>query len=57
MASHCITNEIALNEFLSGGGEMSKLIRSKDWSKKLLGSPDTWPQSLRTTLSLRIAYC
>lgn len=38
--------------FLSGGGEMGKLIRAKDWSKTCLGAPDTWPQSLRTTLSI-----
>ena len=55
MASHSITHNIAVPEFLSGGGEMGKLIRSKDWSKTTLGSPDTWPQSLRTTVSLCIA--
>ncbi|MBC7773806.1 MAG: PAS domain S-box protein [Phycisphaerae bacterium] len=38
--------------FLAGGGEMGELIRSKDWNKTPLGSPDTWPQSLRTTLSI-----
>ncbi|WP_053223113.1 PAS domain S-box protein [Roseivirga seohaensis] len=38
--------------FLSGGGEMGKLTRSKDWSKTSLGSPDTWSQSLRTTLGI-----
>lgn len=38
--------------FLPGGGEMGELIRSKDWSKTTLGTPDTWPQSLRTTLSI-----
>ena len=50
-------NLIELNslDFLPGGGEMGKLIRSKDWSKTPLGSPDTWPQSLRTTVSLCIA--
>ncbi len=42
-------------DFLSGGGEMGKLIRTKDWSKTALGSPDTWSQSLRTTVSLCIA--
>ena len=42
-------------DFLSGGGKMGELIRSKDWSKTALGSPDTWPQSLRTTISLCIA--
>jgi len=45
----------AMPDFLSGGGEMGKLIRSKDWSKTPLGSPHTWPQSLRTTVSLCIA--
>lgn len=40
--------------FLQGGGEMGKLTREKDWSKTPLGSPDTWPQSLRTTLSIVI---
>jgi PAS domain S-box-containing protein len=38
--------------FLSGGGEMGNLIRSKDWSASLVGTPDSWPQSLRTTLSI-----
>ena len=38
-------NLIELNslDFLPGGGEMGKLIRSKDWSKTPLGSHDTWP--------------
>src|SRR5258708_5895428 len=38
--------------FLEGGGEMGNLIRSKDWSKTPLGDVSTWPQSLRTTLSI-----
>ena len=38
--------------FLEGGGEMGQLIRSKDWSKTPVGTPDLWPQSLRTTLSI-----
>ena len=41
--------------FLSDGGEMGKLIRSMDWSASPLGPPETWPQSLRTTLSLCLA--
>ncbi len=44
--------EAAAYRFLSGGGEMGNLIRSKDWSASLVGTPDTWPQSLRTTLSI-----
>src|SRR5205085_11589255 len=39
-------------QFLSGGGEMGRLIREKDWSKTSLGIPQSWPQSLRTTLSI-----
>jgi PAS domain S-box-containing protein len=38
--------------FLQGGGEMGMLIRSKDWSATTIGNPETWPQSLRTTLSI-----
>ncbi len=39
-------------QFLSGGGEMGMLMRSKDWSRTPVGTPGTWPQSLRTTLSI-----
>src|SRR5436853_7598851 len=39
-------------DWLVGGGEMGKLIRSIDWSKTPLGPIESWPQSLRTTVSL-----
>ncbi|MGV3695991.1 PAS domain-containing protein [Flavobacterium sp.] len=39
-------------QFLAGGGEMGRLTREKDWNSNPLGTPDTWPQSLRTTLSI-----
>ncbi|MCJ2078218.1 PAS domain-containing protein [Methylobacterium sp. E-016] len=38
--------------FLAGGGEAARLIRGRDWSAHPLGSPETWPQSLKTALSL-----
>lgn len=38
--------------FLAGGGEMGQLIRSKDWATTPLGPIETWPQSLRTSVSL-----
>jgi len=41
-------------KFLNGGGEMGELIRSKDWSKTPIGPPGTWPQALRTTVSLML---
>ena len=37
---------------LSGGGEMGALIRSLDWANTPLGPVESWPQSLRTTVSL-----
>ncbi|WP_207515791.1 PAS domain-containing protein [Longitalea luteola] len=39
-------------DYLSGGGEMGRFIREKDWSKTPLGNPIGWPQSLRSTLSI-----
>jgi len=38
--------------FLSGGGEMGKLIREKNWEETPVGNPQQWPQSLRTTLNI-----
>jgi PAS domain S-box-containing protein len=37
---------------LLGGGEMGALMRSIDWSKTAVGAVSTWPQSLRTALSI-----
>ena len=37
---------------LAGGGEMGALMRSIDWSKTPLGPAATWPQSLKTALSI-----
>jgi signal transduction histidine kinase len=42
-------------DWLAGGGEMGKLVRSMDWSKTPLGPIESWPQSLRTTVSLCLA--
>src|SRR6201995_3041124 len=42
----------AVSDFLAGGGEMGALTRAFDWSKTSLGSPQTWPQSLRGTVRL-----
>jgi two-component sensor histidine kinase len=39
-------------DFLAGGGEMGALTRAFDWNGTLLGSPGTWPQSLRVTVRL-----
>ncbi|CUS35032.1 hypothetical protein COMA2_20049 [Candidatus Nitrospira nitrificans] len=41
--------------WLIGGGEMGDLVRAKDWSHTPLGPIESWPQSLRTTVSLCLA--
>lgn len=38
--------------FMQGGGEMGELVRDFDWRQTPLGDPDTWPQTLRTTLGI-----
>ncbi|MGO4526009.1 PAS domain-containing protein [Microvirga sp. 2MCAF35] len=40
--------------FLAGGGEMGVLVRSHDWSATSLGPPATWPQALKTAVSLML---
>jgi len=44
--------ESKTQDWLVGGGEMGKLIRSMDWSTTPLGAIESWPQSLRTTVSI-----
>lgn len=43
------------HEWLAGGGEMSQLILSTDWSATPLGPLESWPPDLRTTVSLCLA--
>lgn len=40
------------SHLFSGGGEMGQLVRDKDWSDAPIGPPETWPQSLKTTLGI-----
>ncbi len=40
--------------FFRAGGEMGKLIRSKNWSETPLGDPSTWPQSLCTMVGVML---
>jgi len=43
------------NRFFTGNGKMVELVNNKDWSITPLGAIDTWPQSLKTTVSLCLA--
>src|SRR4051812_18368162 len=47
-----VGHELRKLEWLAGGGEMANVIASIDWSRSPLGPIETWPQSLRTTVSL-----
>ena len=38
--------------FLDGGGRAADYIRARNWSAHPLGPPETWPDGLRTALSL-----
>jgi len=42
----------AAADLFTGGGEMSTLMRSTDWSKTKLGPVETWPRSLKTMLGV-----
>src|SRR5690349_10494842 len=39
-------------DFLMGGGKVGALMRTHDWTTSPLGSPETWPQSLRSVVGL-----
>ena len=47
-------NSLRVNShlFLQGGGEMGELTRAYNWESTVLGSPDKWPLSLLTTVSI-----
>jgi PAS domain S-box-containing protein len=40
------------HHFLSGPGELARLVREYDWRSTPLGEPDTWPHNLK--LALRV---
>ncbi len=42
-------------EVIIGGGEMGALLRAKDWSATPIGPVASWPQSLRTALSILLS--
>src|SRR6185295_19792115 len=42
----------SMADWLAEGGEMARLVQSFDWTNTPLGSVETWPQSLRSALSI-----
>ena len=47
-------NTLNKQTFLRGGGEMGQQIRSINWLATAIGSPDEWPQSLKTAISIML---
>ena len=43
------------HSFLAGGGEMGALMREHDWRRHPLGTPDTWPSTLKTLVRLLLS--
>ena len=39
-------------QLFAGNSEMARLMRSYDWSQTSLGSPERWPQSLKTAVRI-----
>ncbi|HEY7204109.1 MAG TPA: ATP-binding protein [Methylomirabilota bacterium] len=46
------SGQSAATTWLAGGGEMGDRIRRLDWASTPLGPIDTWPQSLRSAISI-----
>jgi signal transduction histidine kinase/response regulator of citrate/malate metabolism len=46
---------VSSDDCLEGGGEMGALMRALDWSTTPLGPVASWPQSLRTAVSIMLA--
>jgi hypothetical protein len=44
----------ATSAFATAGGEMAALIGATDWASTSLGSPETWPHSLITTIRIMV---
>jgi signal transduction histidine kinase len=41
-----------VHPIFAGGGEIGALLRAMDWTTTPLGPPESWPQSLRTAVSI-----
>lgn len=48
------TGRMSPEDCLLGGGEMGALMRSTDWSRTVFGPVASWPQSLRTAISIML---
>lgn len=52
---YCVTMTVdATCDFLTSVGDAGRRLRASDWTSHPLGPPETWPQSLRTTLRMML---
>ena len=49
-----MNEESGVRNFLAGGGETGKIIRSKNWEATPVGRPENWPPELRTAVRLML---
>jgi DNA-binding NarL/FixJ family response regulator len=50
-----VKTSAAAQEWLADGRELSRLIPERDWSQTPLGPIESWPQSLKTSVSICLA--
>ena len=54
MANDLSADSRPADPILMNGGEMGALMHAHDWSASPIGSPDTWPQALRSAVSIML---
>ncbi len=52
---HSFSSGNSRYKFLADGGEMGELTRAYDWEHSPLGSPQNWPQPLKTALRILLS--
>lgn len=45
-------SKVSAYSFFAGGGQTGALMRAHDWSRSVLGAPESWPQSLRSIVGM-----
>jgi PAS domain S-box-containing protein len=51
-ATHPTVDKHVAPDFLAGAGAMASMMRNFNWAATDLGPPDSWPQSLKTTVRI-----
>ena len=49
--------QVEIEECLTSGGEMDRLMRSHDWSATPLDPVEDWPRSLKTAVRIMLGSC